>query len=44
LSETGDDERVREVAGLRIRDMETGLKLHGRQRMDGATAVEAPDG
>jgi DNA primase len=40
LSETGDDERVKEVVGLHIRDMETGLKLHGRDRIGGADAVE----
>lgn len=35
-----DDEQTKEVADLVLRDMETGIKLHGRQSTDGEPAVE----
>jgi hypothetical protein len=34
------DERVREVVSLNVRDMETGLKLHGKETSGGTDAVE----
>ncbi len=34
------DERIRDVVSLNVRDMETGLKLHGKERSDGPNAVE----
>ncbi len=40
LSEMVDDERVKEVVSLHVRDMETGLRLHGKQRNDGGETVE----
>ena len=34
-----EDTNTRELADLQLRDMETGLKLHGRERSDGRQAV-----
>ena len=39
LSET-EDSQTKELADLQLRDMETGLKLHGRERSDGQPAVQ----
>ncbi len=38
-SAPAEDESARELADLQIRDMETGLKLHGKERSGGADAV-----
>jgi DNA primase len=35
------DERVREIMSLQLKDMETGLKLHSRERSNGSRTVEA---
>jgi len=35
-----DDERVLEAVSLQAQDMRTGLKLHGRENIDGANAVQ----
>ena len=45
-SATTEDERMREAVSLHIRDMETGLKLHRRERSDdgGETAETRIDG
>ena len=44
LSETMGDDRSKELVDLQIRDMETGLRLHGRERSDGPDAVQTIDG
>ena len=35
-----EDSQTKELADLQLRDMETGLKLHGRERSDGRPAVQ----
>lgn len=40
LSAGEDDQQTKEVAGLQLLDMETGLRLHSKERSHGANAVE----
>ncbi|MEE8386611.1 MAG: hypothetical protein V3S01_11925, partial [Dehalococcoidia bacterium] len=46
LAATPEDERTQEVARLHVRDMEAGLRLHGRERSvhDGETVETNIDG